>query len=137
MRIKALERYRNPYSRGFDDLPPLVRRNAYGWLTLFEERWRGNLPSWRRAILIGQARRLAKDPPSSEWGRRLLATRGGYAVQEKYRLEGRVGKKHPAHYAAKVSASQRRLRKQRQVDAELRARLGLPPPPRSKYNPVG
>jgi hypothetical protein len=47
------------------------------------------LPPWRFAILCGQARRLALNPPDSAWGHRMLAKRGGLAVQRRYRLEGR------------------------------------------------
>jgi hypothetical protein len=52
------------------------------------QKWAGNLPSWRKAILAGRARRLALHPPDSAWGRRMRATRGGRAVQRKYRREG-------------------------------------------------
>jgi hypothetical protein len=41
----------------------------------------------------------------------MLAKRGGYAVQRRYRAEGRTGKLHPAHHAALVSASKRRWKK--------------------------
>ena len=41
------------------------------------------MPLWRRAILIGQAKRLASmsDDERSAWGRSMLAKRGGYAVR--------------------------------------------------------
>jgi hypothetical protein len=37
---------------------------------------------------VGQAKRLALNPPDPDWGRGMLATRGGLAVQEKYKREG-------------------------------------------------
>jgi len=44
---------------------------------------------WILPILVGQARRLAKNPPTSAWGKSMHAKRGGYAVQQNYRMEGR------------------------------------------------
>jgi hypothetical protein len=44
---------------------------------------------WEMPILVGQARRLAKYPPDSSWGRFMLAKRGGKAVQQQYRREGK------------------------------------------------
>lgn len=114
MRIEALRKYRGRNPHGyFQDLPWEVRSRAFIWLHRLCQRWRGNLPQWRRAILIGQAKRLARMSPEERtaWGHRMLAKRGGYAVQNLYRREGRVGKLHPAHEAARVSAVNRRLRK--------------------------
>jgi hypothetical protein len=114
MRIPGLKKYRGRNPGGyFEDLPWEAKRRAQMLLHRFCERWRGNLPQWRRAILIGQAKRLARmsAEEGSAWGRRMLAKRGGYAAQNRYRREGRVGKLHPAHQAALVSATNRRLRK--------------------------
>jgi hypothetical protein len=58
------------------------------WLRRFCRRWGNDLPPWRYAILVGQAKRLALNPPDSAWARRMLARRGGLAVQEKHRREG-------------------------------------------------
>jgi hypothetical protein len=85
----------------------------------------------------GQAKRLALDPPTSAWGRSMLAKRGGYATQHEYRAAGRVGPKHPAHRAASVSASRRKWRAQQQLEARERERLGLPLKPRRKLLPIG
>jgi hypothetical protein len=41
--------------------------------------------NWRYAILVGQAKRLALNPPDSAWGHKMLAKRGGLAVQMQYR----------------------------------------------------
>jgi hypothetical protein len=49
----------------------------------------------------------------SQWGRSMLAKRGGYAVQEGYRREGRTGDQHPAHKAAEKSVERRRDRKKK------------------------
>jgi hypothetical protein len=131
MRIEGLGQYQR---RGegvyFEDLPWETQRAAEYWLARFCERWGQDLPHWRLAILVGQAKRLALNPPDSAWGRRMLAKRGGYAVQRLYRQHGRVGRFHPALRAASVSASGRRWRKRQREEAKERRRLGLPPPPR-------
>lgn len=92
MRIKSLRKYngRNPNGY-FDDLPPQARVAAWRWLGKFETKWGRNMPRWRRAILIGQAKRLAlmSGEERSAWGRAMLAKRGGRAVQRKYAVEGR------------------------------------------------
>ncbi len=54
---------------------------------------------------------MTSEQERSQWGRSMLAKRGGYAVQQLYREEGRVGDQHPAHKAAKNSAEKRRERK--------------------------
>ena len=90
------------------------------------------MPRWRFAILVGQAKRLALNPPTSDWGRSMLAKRGGYAVQRKYLAEGRIGKRHPAKYAARV----RVLKQQRNKRAKTEARLGLPITVRGRYLPL-
>jgi hypothetical protein len=79
------------------------------WLHYFMQkgkRERGSVPRWLFAIYIGQAKRLALNPPTSAWGRSMRAKKGGYAVQRRYRREGRVGDKHPARIAAKIRAKQ-------------------------------
>lgn len=105
-------RDRNPRDY-FEDLPWEVRNRAYMWLDRLCERWKSDLPRWRFAILVGQAKRLARmsDDDRSAWGRKMLAKRGGYAVQRRYRAEVRVGKLHPAHHASRVSVSKRRWKK--------------------------
>jgi len=88
-RIPGLESYRRrPLNGTFDALPHYARRGAQMWLWRFCQRWGNDLPPWRYAILVGQAKRLALNPPDSAWGRRMLSKRGGLAVQEKYRREG-------------------------------------------------
>jgi hypothetical protein len=89
-RIAALDSYRKPAPPGgpFAALTWPQQRAAEQLLWKFCQRWAGNLPQWRRAILVGQAKRLALNPPDSAWARRMLAKRGGLAVQEKYRREG-------------------------------------------------
>lgn len=120
----------------FDDLPLELQWRARGWLTKFYQRWKGDLPGWRRAILIGRARWLALHPPSSGWGRSMLAKKGGHAVQRRYVMEGRTGERHPAHKAARFSASLRSGRMRRQAEAEEHERLGLSPKPRHWYLPI-
>jgi len=94
MKIRALEKFQKRHARGsyFEDLPPDLRQKAVGWLQHFKQRrWAQGLgiPNWLGAIYVGQARRLALNPPTSGWGRSMLAKRGGLAVQRKYRRERR------------------------------------------------
>ena len=60
-RIAALDPYRKPAPRGgaFAALTWQQRRTAEKLLWRFCQRWAGNLPQWRRAILTGVAKRLA------------------------------------------------------------------------------
>jgi hypothetical protein len=77
---------------------------------------------WLYAILCGQAKRLVRNPPTSAWARSMRAKRGGYAVQEQYRAEGR----HPTARATAI----RVLRQQGPPAAPCNVRRGnLPGPP--------
>jgi hypothetical protein len=88
-RIPGLEPYRRrPRNGNFEMLPFAARRDAQMWLWRLCQRWGNNLPQWRRAILVGVAKRLALNPPDSAWGRRMLAKRGGLAAQRRRRREG-------------------------------------------------
>jgi hypothetical protein len=85
---------RKPKRKGgyFDELPGDQRRIAQYYYRRFVERWRRRgrrIDRWLRPILVGQARRLAKNPPTAAWGRSMAAKKGGYAVQQQYRMEGR------------------------------------------------
>lgn len=146
MRILALEAYRGGASRGggnprgyFGDLAPSERAIAYDWLRFFRNRRiarSGRIPRWLKPIYVGLARKFALNPPTSAWGRSMAAKKGGYAVQAKYRAEGRVGPKHPAFIAARKSKYVRKAQKRQKEEAERRKSLGLPPPPRTKWNPL-
>jgi len=123
VKIKGLSDYRGRNPHGyFQDLPWDVRQRAHAWLSRLLKR-HPHYPRWLFPILVGQAKRLAlmSDEERSAWGRSMQAKQGGYAVQKRYRREGRIGPDHPAHKAAEVSAAQRKWRKQE--------RLGLPPKP--------
>jgi hypothetical protein len=126
MRIEGLKKYRRRPS--IEDLPEPLRSDARQWYQrMLRKRQLLGKPThdpWLRAILMGQARRLALNPPTSAWGRSMLAKRGGYAVQRRYVIEGRTGARHPVQKAARVSARKRELRKAE----EERERLGYPPP---------
>ena len=99
MKIAALEKYRNRNPRGyFEYLPWEVRNRAHQWPFRLCSKWDRDLPAWRFAILVGQAKRLALNPPTSAWGRSMLAKRGGLAVRRKYRVEGR----EPTRKATKI-----------------------------------
>ena len=133
MQIHQLDNYRDRNPNGyFDDLPLDVRISATQWLNRFCRKWAGNLPPWRFAILVGQAKRLALNPPSSAWGRSMLAKRGGYALQRKLRLEG----KHPTAYATRCRVLKQNAKKRARAEAEMRTRMGLPGPARVKWLPL-
>lgn len=134
MRIEGLKNYRHrPF---IEDLPEPYRSDAWEWHgRMLRKRWALEKPMrgpWLRAILVGQAKRLALNPPTSAWGRSMLAKRGDYATQQRYRASGRVGPKHPARRGASISASSGSHRLQLQVEAEEREHLGLPTKPRRK-----
>jgi hypothetical protein len=131
---------RNPHPQRhapmFEGLSPQQKQEAERLLDKFLAR-HSDCPAWLHPILVGNARRLALNPPSSAWGRSMRAKKGGYATQRRYRIEGRTGPRHPAHYAATVSASQRKWRRQQREDAEQRKRLGLSPAARVKWLSLG
>lgn len=86
MPILSLKKYRGRNPQGyFRDLPWEVRNRAYQWLHKFCTRWGSDLPAWRFAILVGQAKRLALNPPTSRWGRSMHAKRGGLATRKRYK----------------------------------------------------
>jgi|SRR5580704_12812066 hypothetical protein len=133
MRISQLGSYRNRNPNGyFHDLPLDIRISATQWLKRFCKKWAGNLPPWRFAILVGQAKRLALNPPTSSWDRSMLAKRRGLALQRKLRLEG----KHPTAYATRCRVLKQNARKRALAEAEIRERLGLAPSARVKYLPL-
>ena len=92
MRITNLDRYRHKTGLSyFQDLPWEARQRAYQWLDRFikrREASHGGVPGWLFANYCGQAKRLALNPPTSSWGRSMLAKRGGLSVQRRYRVEG-------------------------------------------------
>ena len=59
----------------------------------------------------------------------MRAKKGGHAVQRLYRARGRTGPRHPAHYAAKVSALVRKGRRQTECN-KWPLEVALPPKPR-------
>ncbi len=136
MRISNLDRYRNKSRLSyFQDLPWDARRRAYQWLDRFVKRWEareGIIPPWRFAILVGQARRLALNPPTSSWGRSMLAKRGGLAVQRRYRLEGR----NATARATLCRVTVQNARKRKREEGELRNSMNFPAPARVKYLPL-
>jgi hypothetical protein len=81
------------------------------------------------AIYCGQAKRLALNPPTSSWGRSMLAKRGGLAVQRRYRLEGRDATSR----ATRCRVLKQNAKKRANEEARLRHRMELPAPARVKY----
>jgi hypothetical protein len=130
VRIEALKQFRNRCS--IDELPGPLRFRAYQWLSrlIAQAKSRGRpLQSWYLAILRGQAKRLALNPPTSEWGRSMMAKKGGYAVQRRYKVEGR----NPTVRATHMSKMIRKARKLRHGQAEERTQFGLPDPSRHGF----
>ena len=83
-------------------------------------------PQWTFAILVGQAKRLAKKSKEerSAWGRSMLAKRGGYAVQRQYRAKG----EQPLSEARKgrKTATQQSVRQPGGTKPELSVFFDLP-----------
>jgi hypothetical protein len=111
LRIKSLKQYQRSSNRArFDDLPLSLRCVAEGWLAKWERRRaakHGRVPAWLHAIYCGQAKSVALHPRDGAWGRWMRAKRGGYAVQRKYRAEGR----NPTAKATAMATYLRRARK--------------------------
>jgi hypothetical protein len=115
MKLPQLRQYRGRNPKGyFRDLPLDAQQQAHQWLHKFVSRWGYDLPNWRFAILVGQAKRLALNPPTSAWGRSMHAKQGGLAVQRKYRIEGR----HPTRIATQIRLARQ---KRKAADARFRA----------------
>jgi hypothetical protein len=122
MRIWALKKYQQHLKGGlFSDLPQHARERASRWLATFLTRWHGKQPQWRLAILVGQAKRLALNPPDSAWGRSMRAKRGGRAVQRKYRLEGR----HPTEKATRIRLIRQKARKAQEAQPKAQGAQAL------------
>jgi hypothetical protein len=63
----------------FADLPPDQAAVAADWYAKFCARWSPDLPPWRRGILVGVARRLARRPPPPGFGLSMLQSHRGQA----------------------------------------------------------
>jgi hypothetical protein len=114
MRIESLKKYQRRNIGGpFDSLPAHLRISAMQWLDRFRKRWGKDLPPWRLAILIGQAKRLTLHPPTSQWGRSMHGKRGGHAVQRKYWLRGR----HPTEKATRIRMMKLRVAKVKEAES--------------------
>ena len=88
--VPALKARRSPRTPGgpFAELTWSQQRAAEAWLYKFCQRWGSDLPPWRRAILIGTAKRLALHPPAANFGNVLHGHWGGKAFVRKYRDAG-------------------------------------------------
>src|SRR5262249_1906260 len=120
MVIESLRKYRGRPT--IYELPGPLRFKAQQWLSrlIGQAKSRGRpLHGWYVAILCGQAKRLALNPPTSAWGRSMLAKKGGYAAQRRYRMEGR----DPAAKARWYLKFARARRKREKEEAEERAKL--------------
>jgi hypothetical protein len=119
MRIESLLKYSGKNPNGyFNDLPPQARMAAWRWLGRLQENRRRKgkaTPQWVRALLVGQAKRLAlmSDAERSAWGRSMLAKRGGHAVQRRYVAEDR----NPTAAATRA----RTYRFQREIEGAAKA----------------
>ena len=88
--VPALKARRSPRTPGgpFAELTWSQQRAAEAWLYKFCQRWGSDLPSWRRAILIGTAKRLALHPPAANFGNVLHAYWGAKVNARKHRAIG-------------------------------------------------
>jgi hypothetical protein len=122
----------------FDDLPLERQQEAQRRLGRYYENHRGDSRRGLRPILIGLARRWAMTTPEErrKVGLTLRATMAGYAVQRKYREQGRTGEKHPSQKAARISVAHRKRARELKQEAEQRECLGLGPKSRTKYLPL-
>lgn len=73
----------------FSTLTHQQRQVAEQWLWKFCQRWGSDLPQWRRAILIGVAKRLALHPTPPGWSYSLRQTNLAHAAVRKLQREGR------------------------------------------------
>ena len=93
-RAVKLKAAKSPRTKGgpFSELTWEQQRVAEQWLWKFCKRWEGNLPNWRRAILIGVAKRLAVNPPVAKFARSLRGHHGAGILVRKCRA---LGVEHP------------------------------------------
>ena len=102
--VKAVKKDAGPFS----DLTWEQQRAAEKWLFKFCQKWGNDLPPWRRGILTGVARRLAKNPPAPKFGKRLHGSSCGHALARRVRA---LGIPHPGtaamnrkHESARIAA---------------------------------
>jgi hypothetical protein len=112
-KLKAVKSPRNP-AGPFADLTWEQQRAAEARLFRTCAKWEGNLPPWRRAILIGQAKRWAKNPPPPGFGLSLARHQGANATIRKCRA---AGVPHPG-----MAAMRRGLARKRAGNLTLPAR---------------
>jgi hypothetical protein len=84
----------------FDDLSPTQRAEAqeifkrlhddWSWRVRMGEAQSDGASNWRKPLLSGVARRLARNPSNrkSAWGKRMRRIKGGKHVQRRYREQG-------------------------------------------------
>lgn len=87
-RIAVLKSAERIPGGAFSSLPFEQRKAAEAWLWKFCQKWGEDLPSWRYAILVGVAKRLAVNPPAPKFGLRLLRARSGHGTTRKFRALG-------------------------------------------------
>ena len=85
--LKAVKGKRNP-AGPFADLTWEQQRAAEKWLFKFCAKWGNDLPPWRRGILTGVARRLAKNPPAADWHLRLYSHYGARVLADRCKAQG-------------------------------------------------
>ena len=102
--LKAVKGKRNP-AGPFADLTWEQQRAAEKWLHKFCAKWGNDLPPWRRGILTGVARRLAKNPPPEGWGFSFHCHRGARVTADRCRALGIVHPRIAAMRAARLRLS--------------------------------
>jgi hypothetical protein len=115
-------------SSPFADLPPARRAEAENLFSHFCKQWTrdkgsgmtaaADLPGWLKPLLVGAARRLARDQfnRSPRWGRQMRRIKGGKHVQRRYRERG-------WHPLASVRKAWGLIADRPQAPLSLRARL--------------
>jgi hypothetical protein len=122
----------------FDDFGPGLRSACLERLRWDCER-RGytveTVPRQLKASLVGKIRCHALHHYSAAYMRHLAAKRSGYAAQRKFQDEIAEGKRqeHPIRAARRIAGYVRQGQIRQREEAERRAKLGLPPKPRSNY----
>ena len=98
--LQAVKRGKAKAAGPFSDLTWAQQKAAEQWYWKFCQRWGNDLPPWRRNILAGVARRLALNPVSLGWGRRMQGCRGAHATACRARREGVL---HPGIVAMRAA----------------------------------
>lgn len=107
----------------FDDLPVRLRQEAQRRLWLMRQDYKeehGSVPAYAASILIGRSRAITVAGPGerSRIGRRMLAARGGHALQRELREAGLTGHQHPYCQKAREAKARRAMERKQAIGNE-------------------